>query len=111
MAVTDSTGSAGTADAGIPSQGTLEVSIFRSPRVANMYLYVPCGDCSTTAEEQQQALQELLPAELLKRFGEPVFSFNLTLWPDRPLAQADALVVLAAIGKQGFYLQMPPQET
>ena len=85
-----------------------EVSIYRSPRVQDMYLFV---SGLRPEEAGEDVLSELLPAELLERFGEPVFSFSLSLWPDRPLAQADAAAVLAAISKQGFYLQLPPTPT
>jgi len=83
--------------------GAREISIYRSPRVQEMYLFV--------ASERELELAELLPDGLLERFGDPVFSFDLELWPQRVLMQADAPTVLAAIAKQGFYLQMPPAPT
>ena len=86
-----------------------EVSIYRSPRVPDMYLFVPTVLPGSTPEESREdELSALLPVALLERFGEPVFSFSLALWPERPLAQANAATVLAAISKQGFYLQLPP---
>lgn len=83
--------------------GARDVSIYRSPRVQEMYLFV--------ARDHELDLAELLPAGLLERFGDPVFSFNMALSPQRVLMQADAAAVLAAIAEQGFYLQMPPAST
>lgn len=71
--------------------------IYRSPRRDEMYLYLPA-----------EADPKQLPATLLQQFGTPEPSLRLLLTPDRKLARAESKVVLEAIEKQGFYLQMPP---
>lgn len=73
------------------------ISVFRSPRREGMYVYIP-----------QQNNPGDLPASLLEYFGTPVHALDLVLTPERKLARADAVDVLAAIDEQGFYLQMPP---
>lgn len=76
------------------------VSIFRSPRRAEMYLYLPRpADFAT------------LPEALRTQFGEAEHVMDLLLTPQRKLARVDVLRVLAAINQQGFYLQMPPSTT
>lgn len=74
--------------------------IFKSPRRAEMYLYV----------DKAQGLAEV-PAPLLQQFGEPKSVMVLMLDAERTLARAKAADVLAKIQEQGFYLQMPPSET
>ena len=76
---------------------TLHVQIYRSPRKAEMYLYV----------DKDRALQDV-PDSLLASFGEPQPVMSLLLEPGRKLARADAAQVLAHISDHGFYLQMPP---
>ncbi len=73
--------------------------VFRSPRKAEMYLYV-----------DKAAGYKDLPEALLAQFGEPEPVMTLLLTPDKRLARADATEVLAKIASQGFYLQMPPTE-
>ena len=71
--------------------------VFRSPRREGMYLFV--------AREEGLAR---VPEPLLQAFGSPESALVLQLHTGRRLARADAGEVLAAIGEQGFYLQMPP---
>jgi uncharacterized protein len=73
--------------------------VFRSPRRAEMYLYV----------DKAQGL-EAVPETLLAQFGEPEAVMTLLLTPERKLARASAGEVLAQIESRGFYLQMPPTE-
>lgn len=73
--------------------------VFRSPRKAEMYLYV-----------DKAAGYKDLPETLLAQFGEPESVMTLLLTSDKHLARADAAEVLAKIESQGFYLQMPPTE-
>lgn len=73
------------------------VQIYRSPRRAEMYLYV----------DKMRALEDV-PEALLASFGEPQPVMSLLLDGERKLARADARQVLAQISEQGFYLQMPP---
>lgn len=71
--------------------------IFRSSRKEEMYLYV----------DRARGLKDV-PEVLMRQFGEPESVMTLVLTPERRLARADVGEVLAAIGEQGFYLQMPP---
>ena len=73
------------------------VSIFRSPRRAEMYLYLP-----------RPAQFDDLPEALQSQFGEPEHVMDLLLTPERRLARVDVVRVLDAIAEKGFYLQMPP---
>jgi len=71
--------------------------VYRSPRRAEMYLYV----------DKSEGLARV-PASLLQRFGEPEAIMLVHLDGKRRLARADADEVVARIGEQGYYLQMPP---
>lgn len=51
-----------------------------------------------------------VPEALLGRFGRAEASLVFRLDAQRHLAHAEAPVVLEAIERQGFYLQMPPVE-
>ncbi|MFG1496684.1 YcgL domain-containing protein [Saccharospirillum sp. HFRX-1] len=73
------------------------VSIFRSPRRAEMYLYLP-----------RPAQFDELPEALQTQFGEPEHVMDLLLTPERRLARVDVVRVLNDIIEKGFYLQMPP---
>ena len=73
------------------------IQIYRSPRKAEMYLYV----------DKANDLADV-PEDLLVRFGEPEPIMGMLLDAGRKLARADAQEVLAKIESQGFYLQMPP---
>lgn len=77
-----------------------EVRVYRSTRNADMYLFVDA------AEDLGR-----VPEALLQRFGRPVEAMVLMLGPERRLARADAVAVLASISDSGFYLQMPPPES
>lgn len=71
--------------------------VFRSPRQAEMYLYV----------DKKQGMAAV-PEALLQRFGEPQAVMVLALTPERRLARVAVGDVLAAIERQGYFLQMPP---
>ena len=73
------------------------VSVFRSSRYEDMYLYV----------DRAEVLARV-PAELLERFGRAEKAMDLLLTPERRLARADAGRVLECIRDQGYYLQLPP---
>ncbi len=73
------------------------VSVFKSSRKDEMYLYV----------DKKQGVQDL-PEALMAHFGKPVHVFDLLLTPEKKLARANAEEVLAKVEEQGFYLQMPP---
>lgn len=72
-------------------------AVYRSSRVAEMYLYVDLRD------ELRR-----VPEPLLERFGTPQLALKLALYPGRRLARADADRILAALDEPGYYLQMPP---
>ena len=71
--------------------------IFRSPRKAEMYLYI----------DKQVGLAEV-PDSLLAQFGEPESVMTLLLTPERKLARTSVAEVLESISEKGFFLQMPP---
>lgn len=74
------------------------VSVFRSSRKADTYLFVRRGHD-----------WETLPTELRGVFGEPVHAMDLLLTPERKLARTTGQEVLDAITNQGFYLQLPEE--
>jgi hypothetical protein len=78
---------------------TMTVSVYKSPKKAELYLYVP----------QQDGLEKL-PGELLVMFGEPAHVIDFELSPDRKLAREDSQKVLDALHSKGYYMQMPPNE-
>ncbi len=74
------------------------VSIFKSPKIDEMYVYVL----------RQDGLKKV-PEVLLEKFGTPIHVSDMILTPERKLARAEAPRVLAQIEENGFYLQMPPK--
>ncbi len=76
---------------------TLICQVYRSPKRAEMYLYV----------EKSRGLVDV-PEALMNSFGEPEAVMVLKLDAQRKLARADVNQVLADIAVQGYYLQMPP---
>ena len=71
--------------------------IYRSPKKDEMYLYL--------AKEDDF---DVVPEELLKRFGTPTQIMELELTPVRKLAREDVEKVKANLTDKGFHLQMPP---
>jgi uncharacterized protein YcgL (UPF0745 family) len=71
--------------------------VYRSSRRPETYLYI----------DKARGL-DLVPEVLLQQFGEPERVMTLILSPERCLARADVVTVMAQINEQGFYLQMPP---
>lgn len=69
--------------------------IYRSSLKADTYLYIV---------EKDDFSQ--IPDELMKVFGEPEFSFELELTPDRGLAKEDPVEVYNNLKQQGFHLQL-----
>jgi uncharacterized protein YcgL (UPF0745 family) len=74
------------------------VSVFRSRRIADMYLFVDKSDGLAR-----------VPEALKHRFGPPELAMELVLTPEHRLARADAGQVLLEIQENGFYLQLPPR--
>lgn len=73
------------------------LSIYKSPRREEMYLYV----------DKKQGLSKV-PAELLAHFGNPVHVMDVPMLPNRSFARVSAADVSVGIREKGFYLQMPP---
>lgn len=78
---------------------TLNVSVYKSPKKDELYLYVP----------QEDGLEKL-PQELLVMFGEPKHVIDFELPPEKKLAREDTATVLEALASKGFFMQMPPNE-
>lgn len=76
------------------------VSVFRSSKKPDTYLYVKRG----------QAWGEL-PESLKGIFGSPVHVMDLVLTPQRKLARTDGKQVAEAIADKGFFLQMPEEQS
>ncbi|UYM15020.1 YcgL domain-containing protein [Endozoicomonas euniceicola] len=77
----------------------LLVSIYKSSRRDEMYLYV----------QKQERLQKV-PAPLLEVFGKEQHVMDLLLTPERQLARVEADQVINDIETRGFFLQMPPSD-
>ncbi len=75
------------------------VSVFRSSKKADTYIYVRRGQ-----------VWDDLPDSLRGIFGAPVHAMDLVLTPDRKLARTDGRQVLDAIADKDFYLQMPEEK-
>lgn len=73
------------------------ISVYKSPRRDEMYLYMKRGE----------AIEEL-PEALRQQFGKPIHVMDLVLTPERKLARVEASKVLDSVRDKGFYLQMPP---
>ncbi len=76
---------------------TLSCSIYKSPRVEEMYLYVPGKDQFDD-----------VPEALMSRFGQPLFVMDMDLNHERSLAREDVTQVMKNLSEQGFHLQLPP---
>ncbi len=69
--------------------------IYRSDHKADTYLYITQKDDFSR-----------VPPELMKVFGQPEFSFEFDLTPQRSLAKEDPAEVCANLENHGFHLQM-----
>ena len=76
---------------------SVPVTVYRSQRVVDMYLFVADADGLTR-----------VPQELLTRFGKPVEALRIGLTADRKLARVAAQDVLDGLDARGYYLQLPP---
>ena len=77
---------------------SLEVRVFRSHKKAQTYVYLP-------ADQEYESL----PEAFIEQFGQATEFLTFELHENSKLAQVDARAVLAALNKQGFFLQLPPQ--
>jgi uncharacterized protein len=73
--------------------------VYRSQRKRGAYLYLSAKDEFS-----------LVPAGLMKVFGQPMLVLDFELAPTRQLAAADAVQVLEKLQTQGYYLQVPSQD-
>ncbi len=73
------------------------VQVYRSSKVADMYLLLP-----------KDADPSTLPEALLTRFGAPQPAFSFALTSDRRLARIEPARLRAALDDPGYYLQLPP---
>lgn len=75
----------------------LLISVYKSRKRDEMYLYVPKAD----------GLGKV-PAPLLELFGMPSHVMDVPLKPGRDLARVSGEKLREEIAAKGFYLQMPP---
>lgn len=75
------------------------VSVFRSDKKADTYLYVRRGQ-----------VWDELPEALRDVFGKPVHAMDLVLTAERKLARTTGKRVLDAIADKGFFMQMPEEQ-
>lgn len=73
------------------------VSIYKSPKKDEMYIYT----------DKRDGLNKV-PEQLLEMFGKPVHAMDMPLTADRKLARVDTDKVLEALNDKGYFLQMPP---
>ncbi|GAA0783577.1 YcgL domain-containing protein [Marinobacterium sediminicola] len=74
------------------------ISIFKSSRKDEMYLYV----------DKREQLQRV-PEQLMELFGNPIHVMDMPLKADRKLARVeDTQKLIEDIESKGYYLQMPP---
>lgn len=74
------------------------LSIFKSSRKDEMYLYV---------DKREQL--ERVPEPLLEMFGKPVHVMDMPMTPTRKLARVeDTAKLLQEVDTKGYFLQMPP---
>lgn len=75
----------------------LLVSVYKSPKKDEMFLYVPKAD----------GLGKV-PTVLLEMFGAPQHVMDIPLRPGRDLARVSEARLREELAAKGFYLQMPP---
>ncbi|MCV6590914.1 MAG: YcgL domain-containing protein [Marinobacterium sp.] len=73
------------------------VSIYKSPRKDEMYIYT----------DKREGLEKV-PEALLQMFGSPKHVMDMPLKADRKLARVETEKVLEGLDEKGYYLQMPP---
>jgi len=74
--------------------------VYKSIKKADSYIYL-----------NEKDNFEKLPEQLLMLFGKPEFTLEFDLTVDRKLALADAQQVLQSLDDQGYYLQMPSENS
>lgn len=75
----------------------LLISVYKSPKKDEMFLYVPkAGGLAR------------VPEALLAMFGAPQHVMDIPLKPGRDLARVTEARLREELAEKGFYLQMPP---
>lgn len=75
----------------------LLISVYKSPKKDEMFLYVP----------KASGLGQV-PEALLAMFGTPAHVMDIPLKPGRDLARVTEARLREELAEKGFYLQMPP---
>ena len=78
---------------------SVEVSVYRSPKKAQTYVYLP--------SDQDY---DSLPEAFIEQFGDGALFLTFELDESKKLARVEAKTVLAALRNQGFFLQLPPPD-
>ena len=76
----------------------MDCAVYRGSRKSDTYLFV----------ERPGEFQRV-PELLLQRLGELELTLEIELYPGRRLVRTDAETVIAALRKDGYYLQLPPR--
>ena len=78
----------------------MDCFVYKGVRKADTYLWIP-----------QEDVFEAVPSALMEKLGqlEAVMSFELN--PGRKLARTSAEEVISAFEDQGYYLQLPPDNS
>ena len=74
--------------------------VYRGTKKDGLYIYV----------DREKGLDPV-PEALLAKFGEPKLALSFELTAGRSLAKEDPEKVIEAIAENGYFLQLPPQET
>ncbi|MBK1692567.1 YcgL domain-containing protein [Ectothiorhodospira mobilis] len=76
----------------------MQCYVYRSPRRADTYIYLPRRDGFSA-----------VPEPLMRLFGPPELALEIVLTPQRKLAREEAGQVLGNLLRQGFHLQIPSE--
>ena len=76
---------------------SIEVDIYKTPRRAETFLFVPAG-----------MKPDAWPEGLAETFHPAEHVMRLTLTPQQALAAQPASEVMASIAERGYLLQLPP---
>lgn len=74
-------------------------AIYKSSKKEHTYIYI-----------NEKDKFDDIPDALMKTLGNLGFVMELELYPEKFLAQATAVDVIAKLNEQGFYLQLPPAD-
>jgi len=78
---------------------TMHCSVYKGSRRPQTYLFVPGrDDFSAVSPSLHQTL------------GELIHVMDLVIYPERPLARADARTVLRSLLQRGCWVQLPPED-